>query len=97
VWCAWIVCLQAACVQQPGDLLAALQVLRCACQPQVQVSHPLCYLLPWCLQADSGYSDSLYRQLSAAPLVLLDGRATASSEHADFEHLQAAGMYMMVS
>lgn len=43
------------------------------------------------MQADSGYSAELYQQLSAAPVVLLDGRATDSSEHAGFAALQAAG------
>jgi hypothetical protein len=44
-----------------------------------------------CVQADSGYDEGLYSQLAAAPLVLLDGRAKASSEHAGFDQLQAAG------
>jgi hypothetical protein len=48
-------------------------------------------LITSCLQADSGYDEGLYRQLSVAPVVLLDGRSGGSSEHAGFDQLQGAG------
>lgn len=49
-----------------------------------------------CTQADSGYDEELYGQLAAAPLLLLDGRAVGSAEHAGFAELQAAGGWVIV-
>lgn len=42
-------------------------------------------------QADSGYDAALYTALSAAPVLLLDGRGKGTSEHAGFSQLAAAG------
>ncbi|KAF8073056.1 hypothetical protein HT031_000717 [Scenedesmus sp. PABB004] len=45
-------------------------------------------VLGW--SGDSGYDARLYASLAAAPLLLLDGRPGASSEHAGFAQLAAA-------
>jgi hypothetical protein len=45
-------------------------------------------LLGW--SADSGCSAELYRQLAAAPVLLLDARRQPSHEHAGFEQLAGA-------
>ncbi|KAF6262498.1 beta-lactamase-like protein [Scenedesmus sp. NREL 46B-D3] len=46
-------------------------------------------LLGW--SADSGYDAALYSALSVAPVLLLDGRPKATSEHAGYAQLAAAG------
>jgi phosphoribosyl 1,2-cyclic phosphodiesterase len=39
--------------------------------------------------ADTGYVESIYTQLSAAPRVIVDGRETSSRDHASFEEIEA--------
>lgn len=48
-------------------------------------------------QGDSGYDAALYAALAAAPVVLLDGRARGTSEHAGFAQIAAAGAVLAAS
>ena len=48
-------------------------------------------------QADSGYDLELYRRLAEAPVLLLDARAKASSEHAGFEEILGLGKSQVLS
>ena len=44
------------------------------------------------LKADSGFDLDMYRDLAAeAPILLMDARSKASSEHASFEELLTLG------
>jgi hypothetical protein len=50
------------------------------------------YALFIVIQADSGFDRGLYCCLAdEAPVLLVDGRAQASAEHAGFEELKALG------